>query len=65
MADFESVSQAEAEELNGLAPPLDLSYHFSRVTVARQENQIKKFYKYFQIPGIENLAGGKSVHFRL
>lgn len=40
-------------------PPLDLSHHFSRVTVARQESTMKSFYKFFQIPGIGNLAGGK------
>ncbi|KAK6609321.1 aromatic amino acid aminotransferase [Botrytis cinerea] len=39
-------------------PPLDLSHHFSRVTVARQESTMKSFYKFFQIPGIGNLAGG-------
>ncbi|OBT85885.1 hypothetical protein VE02_04471 [Pseudogymnoascus sp. 03VT05] len=39
-------------------PPLDLSHHFSRVTKARQESNIKAFYKYFAIPGIGNLAGG-------
>lgn len=40
-------------------PPLDFSYHFSRVTKARQESKIKEFYKYFVIPGIGNLAGGE------
>ncbi|KAF7942774.1 uncharacterized protein EAE97_006228 [Botrytis byssoidea] len=39
-------------------PPLDLSHHFSRVTVARQQSAVKSFYKFFQIPGIGNLAGG-------
>jgi hypothetical protein len=41
-----------------LSPPLDLSHHFSRVTKARQSSNVKKFYKYFLIPGIGNLAGG-------
>jgi len=41
-----------------LKPPLDFSYHFSRVTKARKESSIKQFYKYFTIPGIANLAGG-------
>ena len=40
------------------APPVDISHHFSAITVARTANQIKKFYKYFQIPGIGNTAGG-------
>jgi hypothetical protein len=44
---------------DGPKPPLDLSHHFSRVTKARQESKIKEFYKYFLIPGIGNLAGGK------
>jgi hypothetical protein len=44
--------------LDGPKPPLDFSYHFSRVTKARQESKIKEFYKYFMIPGIGNLAGG-------
>ena len=44
---------------DGPKPPLDLSHHFSRVTKARQESKIKEFYKYFFIPGIGNLAGGK------
>jgi hypothetical protein len=44
---------------NGLKPPLDLSHHFSRVTKARKESSIKEFYKYFAIPGIGNLAGGR------
>lgn len=39
-------------------PPKDLSHHLSRVTRARQESSIKAFYKYFQIPGIGQLAGG-------
>lgn len=41
-----------------LSPPLDLSYHFSDVTRNREASKIKQFYKYFQIPGIGNLAGG-------
>lgn len=39
-------------------PPLDLSHYYSRVTKARQESNVKAFYKYFTIPGIGNLAGG-------
>ena len=40
------------------APPVDLSHHYSRTTKNRQLSAIKGFYKYFQIPGIGNLAGG-------
>ncbi|KAF2198808.1 PLP-dependent transferase [Delitschia confertaspora ATCC 74209] len=38
--------------------PVDLSHHLSRTTRARQASSIKEFYKYFQIPGIGQLAGG-------
>ncbi|KAF7187058.1 Aromatic amino acid aminotransferase C56E4.03 [Pseudocercospora fuligena] len=38
--------------------PKHLSHHLSRVTRARHESSIKAFYKYFQIPGIGQLAGG-------
>lgn len=41
-----------------LAPPKNLSHHFSRVTKNRQVSSMKDFYKYFLIPGIGNLAGG-------
>lgn len=38
--------------------PRDMSHHFSRVTKRRIPSSMKKFYKYFSIPGIGNLAGG-------
>ncbi|RMY71291.1 hypothetical protein D0863_05261 [Hortaea werneckii] len=38
--------------------PKDLSHHLSRATKTRQASSIKQFYKYFQIPGIGQLAGG-------
>ncbi|KAF2467858.1 PLP-dependent transferase [Lindgomyces ingoldianus] len=38
--------------------PVDLSHHLSRSTVAREASSVKKFYKYFAIPGIGQLAGG-------
>jgi hypothetical protein len=40
-------------------PPVDLSHHFSRNSKSFIPNPMKGFYKYFQIPGIGNLAGGK------
>ncbi|KAM7208718.1 Pyridoxal phosphate-dependent transferase [Naviculisporaceae sp. PSN 640] len=40
------------------APPLDLSHHFSFVSRNRLPNEMKKYYKLFQIPGIGNIAGG-------
>lgn len=63
MADFYYVSRVEAtEELSQSGkPPLDFSHHFSRVVKQRHASSIKDFYKYFQIPGIGNLAGGKLI----
>ncbi len=58
MANFEYVNGADAAAKTGPRPPLDFSYHFSRVTAARKQSSVKSFYKYFQIPGIGNLAGG-------
>jgi site-specific recombinase XerD len=39
--------------------PVDLSHHLSRSTKAREASSVKKFYKYFSIPGIAQLAGGR------
>ena len=39
--------------------PVDLSHHLSRSTRAREASRIKRFYKYFGIPGISQLAGGE------
>ena len=52
-------STISRQQEDGLKPPLDLSHHFSRVTRARKESSVKEFYKYFAVPGIGNLAGGK------
>lgn len=38
--------------------PIDLSHHLSKTTKNRNASKIKAFYKYFQIPGIGQLAGG-------
>lgn len=40
--------------------PLDLSHHYSYVAKNRLPNSLKRYYKFFQIPGIGNLAGGLS-----
>lgn len=40
--------------------PLDLSHHYSHVTKNRGSSAVKDFYKYFRIPNIGNLAGGRS-----
>ncbi|KAF2851889.1 aromatic amino acid aminotransferase 1 [Plenodomus tracheiphilus IPT5] len=47
-----------ASDPSSFPEPVDLSHHISRSTKAREASQIKKFYKYFQIPGIAQLAGG-------
>ena len=52
-------TQAEFTGNKELAPPLDLSHHYSRITKNRLPSKIKDFYKYFSIPGIGNLAGGE------
>ncbi|KAG0635432.1 pyridoxal phosphate-dependent transferase [Tuber brumale] len=39
------------------AKPSDLSHHFNRVTRERTASAIKNLYKYFQAPGMMNLAG--------
>ena len=39
--------------------PASMAHHYSRVTNRRIASQMKRFYKYFSIPGIGNLAGGK------
>jgi hypothetical protein len=60
MADLEYVFPSETPARSSPKPPVDFSYHFSRVTAARTVSKVKQFYKYFQIPGVGNLAGGQS-----
>ncbi|KAF2106581.1 aromatic amino acid aminotransferase 1 [Lophiotrema nucula] len=43
---------------SSFSEPVDLSHHISRSTRARDASSVKKFYKYFSIPGIAQLAGG-------
>ena len=38
--------------------PKDMSHHFSDVSLARAPNKMKEYYRFFQIPGIGQLAGG-------
>lgn len=47
------------QPLQQLRPPLNLSHHLSDTAVRRKASNIKKFYKYFLIPGIGQLAGGE------
>jgi hypothetical protein len=44
--------------------PVDLTHFLSRSTKAREAAAIKKFYKYFSIPGIAQLAGGTDMRAR-
>lgn len=54
---------AECEHLDVLGQsPVDLSHHYSTATSNRTGSLVKDFYKYFSIPGIQNLAGGASCH---
>jgi hypothetical protein len=39
--------------------PRDLSHYYSEATKLRAPSKMKMFYKFFQIPGIGNLAGGE------
>lgn len=38
--------------------PRDMSHHYSEVSKRRTPSKMKEYYKYFQIPGIGQLAGG-------
>lgn len=41
--------------------PKDFSHYYSVTTAHRLPSAMKEYYKYFQIKGIGNLAGGKSI----
>ncbi|PKS05352.1 hypothetical protein jhhlp_008726 [Lomentospora prolificans] len=41
-----------------LPPPKDLKHLFSKSALNRKPSMIKQYYKFFQIPGVGNLAGG-------
>lgn len=49
---------AETAPLDTRPPPKDLLHHLSRNARSRQVSAVKRFYKYFLIPGIGQLAGG-------
>lgn len=53
-----SSSSQHAASASELSLPLDLSHHFAHATKIRAASNIKLFYRFFQIPGIGNLAGG-------
>ncbi len=60
MSSRDGLSRASSES-SELPLPLDLSHHFSAMTKNRAPSQMKQYYKYFQIPGAGNLAGGPSL----
>lgn len=62
-----SVAYRDGPQLgaDGKPLPLDFTHHLSEVTKRRQASLIKKYYRFFQIPGIKNLAGGLSFFFTL
>lgn len=49
-----------ATDPSSFPEPIDLTHYLSRSTLAREASSVKKFYKYFAIPGIAQLAGGQS-----
>jgi hypothetical protein len=55
-------SSATAAGSAGMASkpkPKDFSHYYSVTTAHRIPSAMKAYYKFFQIPGIGNLAGGK------
>lgn len=57
-----SVAYRDGPQLgaDGKPLPLDFTHYLSEVTKRRQASSMKKYYRFFQIPGIKNLAGGSS-----
>lgn len=56
----DSCSDADVDaDLAGVKPaPRDLSHLYAETTKLRVTSKMKEYYKFFQIPGIGNLAGG-------
>lgn len=51
--------------VSGLKPKAaDLSHHLSEVTKRRLPSTVKDYYRFFQIPGIGNFAGGTLSRWR-
>ena len=59
----EELGQSVDKMSNERPAPIDLSHYYSLSTKNRQASSLKRFYKYFQIPGIGNLAGGLPSHY--
>jgi hypothetical protein len=43
---------------------VDLSHHFNAAVRSRTPNPLKSLYKYFQVPGMSNIAGGELRTFK-
>jgi len=57
---MEASTHPASSLIDGEKPlPADLSHYFSEVVKRRLPSKIKAYYKFFQIPGIKNLAGGQ------
>lgn len=56
-----SITATKGADRKILPPPKDLSHLFSMVTRNREASEVKAFYKFMQIPGISNFAGGESI----
>ena len=53
---------ASEVDLAGVKPaPRDLTHLYAETTKLRLPSKMKEYYKFFQIPGIGNLAGGESL----
>jgi hypothetical protein len=56
---YDAAAEAEKPE------PLDFSHYYSVTASHRKPSSIKQYYKFFQIPGIGQLAGGMLRHYQL
>lgn len=55
---MDSQSDVAGSVASGKPKPMDFSHLYSEVTKHRQPSKMKEYYKFFEIPGIGNLAGG-------
>jgi hypothetical protein len=55
-------SENHVDEKAGKPEPLDFSEYYSVTASHFMPSKIKQFYKWFSIPGIGQLAGGRQRH---
>ena len=53
---------ANASSTRHASNPVDIRKYLSKSAASKTESKVKSFYKYFNIPGIGNLAGGLPNH---